>query len=114
MLTQRDKEGYFLLDHTQAEGMPDELVIAAGLPPGAGRGLFEAPTYTCSHCNAIVVLNPNRQRERVYCRGCDHNICDGCGVIRAQTLQCRTFKQVVDEILASAERQAASSILLPN
>jgi hypothetical protein len=102
----RSHEGYFMLDHTQTENVPDSLVISVGLPAGAGKGLFEAPTYTCSHCQAIVVLNPKRNRERAYCRGCDHNICDGCGAIRAQTGKCKTFKQVIDEILAEAEKQA--------
>jgi hypothetical protein len=112
-LSKRSHEGYFMLDHSQTSSVPDELVIAAGLPAGAGKGLFEAATYTCSHCQAVVVINPKRNRERAYCRGCDHYICDGCGAIRAQTGVCKTFRQVVDEILAQAEKQAdASPILL--
>lgn len=114
MRTHRSLEGYFRLDHSQTQGMPDEAVVKAGLPPGAGRGLFEAPTYTCSHCQAVVVMNPKRNRERAYCRGCDHLICDKCGAIRAQTGVCKTFKQIVDEALSLAERPAATgSIILP-
>ena len=111
----RSHEGYFCLDHRATAPVPDEVVQQAGLPAGAGKGLFEAPTYTCSHCNAVVILNPLRNRERAYCRGCDHLICDGCGAIRAQTGRCKTMKQVVDEILAQAERQADanSTIILP-
>lgn len=106
MSSLRSHEGYFMLDHTQTESVPDELVIAAGLPPGAGKGLFECPTYTCSHCQTVVMLNPKRNRERAYCRGCDHNICDPCGAAKAAGAPCKTMKQVIDEILAAAERGA--------
>lgn len=98
----RNQEGYFLLDHRHANPVPDELVIAAGLPAGAGRGLFEAPAFTCRHCQRVVVMNPNRTRERHYCRGCDHLICDGCAAVKAVTHKCRTFDQLVDDLLISS------------
>lgn len=93
----KDQEGYLMIDNRGAP-VPDEVVVAQGLPPGAGRGLYEAATYTCSHCQAIVVLNPERIRERAYCRGCNHRICDGCAAIKARTLTCKTFEQVIDEV----------------
>ena len=115
MRSLRSNEGYFMLDHSQAPGLPDDVVVAAGLPPGAGRGLFEAPTYTCSHCQTIVVMNPNRKRERVFCRGCNHLLCDTCGALKAAGARCRTFLQLVDEYLESVQRQTEpdSSIPLP-
>lgn len=97
----RSQEGYLLLDHSQTMGIPDEIVVAHGLPVGAGKGLFEAPTFTCHHCQSIVIINPNRTRERAYCRGCDHLLCDACGVVRAKTGRCRPFNQVIDEFLTS-------------
>lgn len=100
----RDLEGYFMMDHRQTAPVADELVHAAGLPIGAGRGLFEAPTYTCSHCNRVVVMNPNRTRERAYCKGCDHYICDECGARRAATGVCKTMAQVMDELEAKILR----------
>lgn len=112
-LSQRQKEGYLMIDHRSTEGVSDALMRSVGLPPGAGKGLFEIPTYTCSHCETIVAINPDRRRDRAYCTGCDHLICDNCGAIRARTLKCKTMKQVVDEILATAERQVDRSILLP-
>ena len=105
MNTKRSKEGYFMMDHRAGGALPDDIAVAHGLPAGAGRGLFEAPTYTCSHCEAVVVLNPNRTRERAYCRGCDRYICDACGVERAKTLQCRPFQQIIDQTLTAAEKQ---------
>lgn len=104
MNSKRSHEGYLLIDNRSGPGFTDLVGQAANLPPGAGRGTFEAPTYTCSHCQTVVVLNPNRQRERAYCPKCDHYVCDGCGTIRALNGgQCKTFKQVIEEVMESAE-----------
>ena len=34
------------------------------------------PTYTCGHCSDIVLMNPNRTRERRKCLKCGHTICE--------------------------------------
>lgn len=75
----------------------------------------EMATYQCHHCNGTVVMNPNRTRERAYCRRCDGYICDNCALVRQQTLTCKPFTAVVDELLEAAERQAASGkpLILP-
>lgn len=95
--------GYYLID--QRAGGP-----IAGMPP-----IFEAATYTCSHCQSVVIMNPERKRERAKCRGCNHMICDACAEIKARTGVCKTFQQLADEVLAAAEKQAESGniILLP-
>lgn len=65
----------------------------------AGGGVnFEAATYTCTHCEAVVVLNPERRRERYTCRGCSHLICDGCAALRTAGAPCRTYAQKLDEL----------------
>lgn len=102
MSSLRNHEGYLLIDHRNSPGVPDDIAVATGLPIGAGQLMFEAPTYTCKHCQRIVVMNPDRKRERAYCRGCDHLICDPCGAERARTLKCRTFEQVIDQLLISS------------
>jgi hypothetical protein len=102
MSSLRSHEGYFLLDHRDSPGLSDAEIVDAGLPVGAGRRQFEAPTYTCSHCQFVVVMNPKRNRERAYCKGCDHYICDACGAERARTGLCRTFKQLIDETINAA------------
>ena len=99
MLRQIDKEGYFLLDHSQTIGFSDEVAVKAGLPPGAGHGLFEAPTYTCSHCQTICVVRMPRNIEVPYCSGCDHYICGTCGKRRGAGAKCRTFRQIMDEAM---------------
>jgi predicted nuclease with RNAse H fold len=87
MTSKKRHEGYLLIDNRCA-----------------GFGMTENATYTCSHCDAVVVMNPLRTRERGYCRGCDKYICDNCNVIRARTFECRPMQRVIDEVLTAAEK----------
>lgn len=84
--------------------MTPEVVHHAGLPPGAGRGVFEAATYTCTHCCRVVVINPIRTRDRVWCAKCDRYICDDCGAAMAASGVCRPFSKVVDEVQELASK----------
>lgn len=101
MKSKRSHEGYLMLDHRDAPGL--EPAEARHLPPGAGKGFFECPTITCSHCQQVLVVNPLRTRERAYCRGCDHYICDRCAAVLTKTGKCRTFKQIIEERQEAAE-----------
>lgn len=113
MQSKRRHEGYLLLDNRGGPGLDESAVHAAGLPAGAGRGMFEAPTITCSHCQVVVVLNPLRNRERAYCPKCDHYICDKCGAIRAANGgECRPFKQLIEEAQEKAARQEQSGAII--
>lgn len=100
MKTLRSLEGELTIDHRNSPGVPVEILIASGLPVEAGRGMYESATYTCNHCQSVVVMNPQRTRERHVCKGCAHVICDGCAEEKARTLQCVTFEQKVDLVLA--------------
>ena len=96
--------GYLEVDQRNAE---------SPLPPGTQRH-FEADTYTCSHCQRVVVMNPLRKRERYKCKGCAHHICDDCAAAISQGGSCRTFAQIVEEELERVARQPFSSpIVLP-
>lgn len=65
-----------------------------------GKNTFiEVPTFTCTHCEGVVVMNPNRTRDRTFCKGCSHLICDNCAAIKANTGECKTYKQQLDELL---------------
>lgn len=88
MRTQASKEGYLLIDHRASPGNAD-------VPEGQ---VFESAVLTCSHCQTAVVLRPDRSRERHYCMGCDHYICDVCAEIRKNTGVCRTMRQVMAEV----------------
>lgn len=98
MKSKRSHEGVLIMDHRSMDGVPEDITRKQGLPVGSGQGLFEAPTFTCSHCPRVVVMNPNRTRERAYCGKCDHYICDRCGAIMAVTKECKTYKEVLEDI----------------
>lgn len=92
--TENTDLGYMLVDNRNTDS----------LPPGTIRFL-EASTYTCTHCQRVVVMNPERKRERYKCQGCNHMICDGCAAIRAAGGPCKTFSQVIDEYLNNIEKE---------
>lgn len=114
----RNHEGYFLLDHSMSPGITDALAVASGLPIGVGRQRFEAATYTCSHCERVVVIEPKRTRDRAYCSRCDHLICDGCGAAKAAGEPCYPFKarayDLIDEaIKKSTLTEAIPTLIIP-
>ncbi len=96
VFSQRELEGYIRIDHRESPGIP-------GMPFRGKGELFEAPTLKCNHfpCQAIVVVNPNRQRARAHCHTCDHYICDACEALKAKGVPCRTFKQALDEYMSA-------------
>jgi hypothetical protein len=81
--------GYLEVDHRNSP---------ADLPAGVAR-YIEADTYTCSHCQRIVVMNPMRKRERYKCNGCSKHICDECAAKCAGGAPCKTFAQIIDQHL---------------
>jgi len=78
-----------------------------------GRPLFEADTYTCSHCQYVVILNPDRKRERYKCKGCSHHICDNCAAKMAAGAACKTYAQFIYEQQEAESRRSDSLIILP-
>jgi hypothetical protein len=111
MKSKRSHEGYLFVDHRNSPGLSEEVTLAAGRPLSAATGLFEAPTFTCSHCQVVVVINPLRNRERAYCAKCDHYLCDACGVVKAQNGECRSMEQVFDEALEQAVLSQQSGVI---
>jgi len=113
-VSKRAHEGYFMQDHRHGDPVPDSVVMRAGLPPGAGRGLFESATITCPYCQTVVVLNPGRTRERHYDRKTDHYVCDGCASLLAVGVPLKTFKQQMDEVVEAIEKKRPySGLVLP-
>ena len=93
MKTKRSHEGYLVIDHRACPGL------------APGPRLFESATITCSHCHRVVVLNPDRSRERGYCPKCDHYVCDECELARvASGGHCRPMNQIIEEIQNKAEK----------
>ena len=83
MKTKRSNEAYILIDHRNSPGITPEFARANGLngPAVPAGKIFESAMNICAHCGADVILNPNRLREREWCRKCDAYICDGCALI---------------------------------
>ena len=101
-------EGYLLVDNRFGPGVTDEMVNRSGLSgvPVVKEGQkFESATITCSHCHTIVIMNPERVRERTYCRKCNHYICDGCAVVMANTQMCFSMNERLDQMQENAVRQ---------
>lgn len=73
--------GYLLIDHR----------ASPGTPAVAGGTLFEADTFTCCHCNGVVVKNPQRVRDRHMCFKCGHLTCDQVGCVN----ECNPVLQAV-------------------
>lgn len=96
MKSKRSLEGVLLIDNRVGPRVPS----VAGIPEIPAGATFESATITCSHCHAIVVLNPDRSRPRHYCAKCDHYVCDGCAVLG----ECRPLNQVFDALQTQAER----------
>jgi hypothetical protein len=103
--SKRSLEGYLLIDHSNSPGVSNDAAVAAGMPVGAGSGLFESATYTCSHCQFIVIIEPARTRDRTHCFQCDHDICDACGFTYAKTRTCVSFKAIAASLLESAAKE---------
>lgn len=105
MITKRSREGELLIDHRASPGMPAGFM---GIPCPEGS-VREFATMTCAHCNAVVVLNAGRTRDRGHCHKCDAYICDS----PACHANCTPFAQILDnaEKLAYRAQQNALTFL---
>jgi hypothetical protein len=94
--------GWLMIDHTNSPGIPAEMapqVAAAGGVPVPGNTLRELDTWTCRHCQAIVLRNPDRTRPREVCRKCMAVVCDKC------SLWCEPFEKVAEAIVDGKYQQ---------
>ena len=83
VFSKRSHEGYLMIDHRASPGIPEGAARRMGLDPaqvGEGR-MMETSTLGCPHCGSVVVLNPQRTRERAHCYKCNRYICDGCAAV---------------------------------
>lgn len=107
MSSLRRHEGYLLIDNTNGPGVSAEFIQQSGKDvPIVGEGKkYESATVTCSHCHAVVILNPDRSRPRHHCRKCDHYVCDqaGCAV------ECQPMNKVLDVL---QERALVNELLI--
>jgi hypothetical protein len=98
--TTMQKTGYLLIDHRESPGLNPEEAHKSGLdgmPVGKGQ-VFEADVVLCNHCQAGVILNPLRTRDRHHCPKCNRYICDLCGAAMAATGVCLTIDKLFDYV----------------
>lgn len=107
MKNKRSEEGVVLIDHRNSPGITPEFIRANKLDaPAVGAGqTFESALSVCHHCNADVILNPNRTRERGWCWSCDHYICDGCNAARKAGAACVPFKRKLERAYEAIMRR---------
>ena len=117
MISKRSQEGWLMIDHRASPGLTEADAVAAGLKPKllAEGALYESATYTCRHCQRIVIMNPERTRERGFCRKCDAYICDEC-TAALSVGECIPFEKIADDVLNAAAKgqdqwQSGSSLL---
>ena len=114
MFSKRSLEGEILIDHRASPGLT--AAELSGFPaPAVGKGeIFESAIITCSHCQATVVLNPDRSQERGWCPKCDKYLCDECEYVRTRTFECRAYERVLDTLQNQIERGANAALLIPS
>ena len=99
--SKRRQEGYLLIDNSASPGITPEVARSfVGKPwvptPGEGE-VYESATITCSQCQRVVILNPNRTRPRHYCQKCDHYVCDSAGCV----VECTPMLKTLDVAMAA-------------
>lgn len=83
------REGYLLVDHRNSPGVPEKGIEAGSI--------HEHQTLTCGHCQSLVVLNPERTRDRSWCYNCNEYICDGCSYkAHEHNEPCSSFAKRID------------------
>ena len=113
MFSKRSLEGEILIDHTASPGLTPEEVGSFSEVVVKRGDRFESAINTCGHCSCVIVLNPNRTRERGWCSKCDRYVCDGCAYILHLTLECKNIKKTIETVYEDFERFGPSPLLVP-
>jgi hypothetical protein len=112
--SKRKFEGCVIIDHRDSPGItPDE---ANGHGPAVGKGqVWESATYSCVHCQRVVIMNPLRSRPRVYCPKCDDYVCDVCEAQRVLNPQRphKSFAQIIEEVQQAGAKGVSHGLILP-
>ena len=101
--------GELTIDHTDSPGIPADLAAKwskMGVAV-AGPGVkVEMATYTCRHCNAVVLMRPERTRPREVCRKCMAVVCDKC------VAWCEPFEKIAEAIVEGKFHRLGDTPLL--
>lgn len=102
-------DGELMIDHRASPGLDQEAARAMGLEgvPIGESTYNTVPTLGCNHCGCVQIVNPNRKRERNYCRTCDHYICDVCHIVRTEANYVHRTIEDICEAVRSGNWQLA-------
>lgn len=92
--------GYLIIDSSNSPGIPPKLAAewsARGIAVAGPGQTVEMDSWTCNHCNAVVLKNPARQRPREVCRQCMRVVCDRCVGV------CQPFDMIAERVLAGRQ-----------
>lgn len=108
------QQGYLLVDHSNSPGIPEDLArkwAAQGSVVKPGSTVLEADSYTCAHCQFIIVKNPKRLRPREVCRKCMAVVCDRASCV----LECQPFEMLIEKVTSGKALQMdpTTNLLLP-
>ncbi len=104
MFSKTELEGYLEIDHRESPGFTPEQAKEArwGKTMPVGSKQFKLVTYKCCGCEAMIVVRPERTRERTWCRACDAFMCDGCAWALKITGNHKPMQQIIDEFMRKA------------
>lgn len=107
-------EGWLMIDHSNSPGIPEDLArkwAAQGTIVKPGSSVLEAGSYTCVHCQVIVVKNKHRTRPREICRKCMAVVCDRASCV----LECQPFEVLVEKVTSGKTLAVdpSTNLLLP-
>jgi hypothetical protein len=73
-------DGELEVNHQASPGLPESIARRWNYDPLLCREgkVMRAATLGCPHCGSVVVLNPQRTRDRSHCMKCNRYICDWC------------------------------------
>ena len=77
---------------------PGGMLIESNL--GSDR-TKEVPTYTCGHCQRVVIMNPTRTRPRNMCRRCMRQTCETAGCLQ----ECNPIERDLERAYANLLHQ---------
>jgi len=106
MFSKRSLEGELIIDHKAGAGISVEEARKFGCVPCPSGTRVELPVATCAHCQAGVIMNPNRTRDRAWCSICDRYLCDNCNLRRQLSFYVHeSFQAFADRYIQSAYRR---------
>jgi hypothetical protein len=81
LFSKASRDGYVMIDHRDSPGLEGKVENGFRYQHVPGGTMFEGKTFTCPRCHKVIVKNPDRGRNRGYCRKCDHDVCDSCALM---------------------------------